>query len=145
MRYLIIILFILSTSCASFDEVRRIDWQENTIVLKLSEMDMTTSNYWKVYFIKHGSSNEKLIFESYGSPYITDVSVQTNNLIIDCLTSDNSDHQIELDLNNLDDYLDNPVKYETYVLKQTNDSYKEPLFITVERKIAIKNGLIEYY
>lgn len=141
MRILQIVLILILFSCGKPQELKTLNWNDNQISWTVLDGGATTSYYWQIFYKSQDENKNKLIFESYSSPYLTDISIQNNNLVIHALDDHNQPEFINIDLTKIEDYIKEPVKYERTILKQTNDSYKEPEFIKLEREFAIKHNL----
>lgn len=137
----ILILFATLISCGTPTELKTVNWNGNRITWTVLDGGATTSYYWKIYFTKKNSNNRNLIFESYSSPYITNISTSGNNLLIHCAVDREITDFITIDLNQINDFIDDPVEYERTLLEQTNNSYTEPEFVKRDRKFAIKHNL----
>jgi len=104
---------------------------------------MTTSYLYKIeYKRKWIFGKDRLIFWSYSTPSINDITVKNDKLIIHCFAGKNQTNNIIIDLKNINKFIGNPVKYRRDVLEKTNDFYVEPDFIKENRKEAIKYGLL---
>jgi len=142
MRNLVIILsFITLFSCGTPKELKTVNWKGNQITWTVLDGGATTSYYWQIFFTKEESHSRKLIFESYSWPYITDISNSNNQLLIHCHVDSNSTNTIVINLNKIDDFIENPIKYQRSMLEQTNESFNEPEFIKRDREFAIEHKL----
>jgi hypothetical protein len=138
------ILIISFTSCIRPEKIKTIDWVGNTITLSVINGGATTSYLYKIeYKRKWIFGRERLIFWSYSTPSVDDISVENNKLIIHCFASKNQANRIVIDLKNINKFIGSPVKYRRDVLEKTNDYYDEPNFIKQDRQQAKKYGLID--
>ncbi len=145
LRNLILLtLIILLTSCLKPEKVKTIDWKGNTITFSTFNGGATTSYLFKIeYKRKWIFGKDRLIFWSYSTPSVNDISVENEKLIIHCFGARNTTNDIIIDLKNINKFIGNPVKYRRDVLEKTNDYYDEPDFIKQNRQQAIKYGLID--
>jgi len=140
---IILILLISFSSCIKPEKVKTIDWNGNTITFSTINGGMTTSYLYKIeYKRKWIFGKDRLIFWSYSTPSIDDITVKNDKLIIHCFAGKNQTNNIIIDLKNINKFIGNPVKYRRNVLEKTNDFYVEPDFIKENRKKAIKYGLL---
>jgi|GEM_PF-4012980 hypothetical protein len=140
---IILILLISFSSCIKPEKVKTIDWNGNTITFSTINGGMTTSYLYKIeYKRKWIFGKDRLIFWSYSTPSINDITVKNDKLIIHCFAGKNQTNNIIIDLKNINKFIGNPVKYRRDVLEKTNDFYVEPDFIKENRKEAIKYGLL---
>ncbi len=128
-RYLFLILFLFLEGCIEPQELKILNWHDNAIRWTVVDGGATTSYLWKIYFQKNGSKRKRLIFQSYASPNISDISVSGEYLIIHSGGDRKDMRLIQIDMRKVDDFVDNPVIYRRSVLEQTNSSYQEPDFV----------------
>jgi hypothetical protein len=115
-----------------------LNWKDNTVRWSVVNGGATTSFLWKIYFQRNGSKTKRLIFQSISSPYITDISIAGDNLLIHCAGSGGNEKIIEINIKNVDDFIDDPIKYRRSFLEQTNNSYHEPEFLREDRATSNK-------
>ena len=140
LNLIIIKLIILLTSCLKPEKVKTIDWKGNTITFSTYNGGATTSYLYKIeYKRKWIFGKDRLIFWSYSTPHINDISVENEQLIIHCFANKNRTNDIFIDLKNISKFIGNPVKYRRSVLEKTNDYYDEPDFIKQNRLRTIKH------
>ena len=144
-KYLIFFTLIaVFTSCIKPEVINTVKWRGNTIRLSVINGGATTSFLFKIDYERDWIlGKRRLIFESYSTPYVKDISVENDKLVIDCYASKNQTNKILIDLNNINKYIGNPVKYRRDILDKTNTYYIEPDFIKQNRQKAIKNGIID--
>ena len=145
LKNLIILLFIiLFTSCIKPEKIKTIDWDGNTITLSVINGGATTAYLYKIeYKRKWILGRDRLIFWSYSTPAVSDISVENDRLKIHCFAGKNQANNIIIDLKNINKFIGNPVKYRRDALEKTNDYYNEPIFIKRNRQQAKKYGLID--
>ncbi len=142
-NFIIFILLISFSSCIKPEKIKTIDWNGNTITFSTINGGMTTSYLYKIeYKRKWIFGKDRLIFWSYSTPSINDITVKNDKLILHCFAGKNQTNNIIIDLKNINKFIGNPVKYRRDVLEKTNDFYVEPDFIKENRKEAIKYGLL---
>ena len=139
--YIFFILLFLLEGCIKPQELKLLNWNDNAVRWSVINGGATTSFLWEIYFQKNSSKHKKLIFKSYSEPYITDISISGDYLIIHCSGKSNHLNLIQINLKKVEDFIDNPVNYRESILERTNDSYHEPEFIRENRDEAIKYGL----
>ncbi len=140
---IILILLISFSSCIKPEKIKTIDWNGNIITFSTINGGMTTSYLYKIeYKRKWIFGKDRLIFWSYSTPSINDITIKNDKLIIHCFARKNQINNIIIDLKNINKFIGNPVKYRRDVLEKTNDFYVEPDFIKENRKEAIKYGLL---
>lgn len=67
-----------------------VKWRGNTIRLSVINGGATTSFLFKIDYERDWIlGKRRLIFESYSTPYLEDISVENDKLVIDCLASKN--------------------------------------------------------
>ncbi len=144
-KYLIFLtLIVVFTSCIKPEVIKMVKWRGNTIRLSVINGGATTSFLFKIDYERDWIlGKRRLIFESYSTPYLEDISVENDKLVIDCLASKNQTNKILIDLNNINKYIGNPVKYRRNVLVKTNAFYIEPDFVKRDRQEAIRYGIID--
>lgn len=140
-KVIIIISSIFLAGCIEPIELKILKWNDNAIRLLVVDGGATTSFLWKIHFQKNGSKRERLIFQSYASPYIEDITIAGDNLLIHCGVKRGNEQRIEINMKNVEDFIDDPIIYRRSVLDQTNDCYHEPEFIRQDRADDIKYGL----
>ncbi|WP_144607022.1 hypothetical protein [Algoriphagus algorifonticola] len=140
-KFVPLLFFVTLVGCGTPTELKTVNWNGNRITWTVLDGGATTSYYWKIFFTKKGSNSQDLIFESYSSPYITDISTNGNKLLIHCAVDRDSTDIITIDLNKIEDFIDDPIEYERSLLEQTNESYIEPEFVKQDREFAIKHNL----
>ena len=129
-RYLWFLVFLVS--CAEPEVLKTIHWKGNTITWEVLDGGATTSYQWLIKFSEKGSSSKDLIFESYSTPYIGDIDVYQDELLILIPNFNTKENDtIAVDLRDVEEYIDEPVIYERGVLKNSNKYYKEPDFVIV--------------
>ncbi len=143
-RNLIILMFIvIFTSCSKPEKTKKIDWNGNTITFSIFNGGATTAYLYKIeYKRKWKFGRERLIFWSYSTPSVSDISVENDNLIVHCYAVKNQANNIIIDLKNINKFIGSPVRYRRDILEKTNNYYDEPYFIQQDREQAIKYGLI---
>ena len=141
LKVIIILSFLFLAGCIESKELKILNWNDNAIRLSVVDGGATTSFLWKIYFQKNGSKRKRLIFQSYASPYIEDITIAGDKLLIHCPGNRGNETLIEINMKYVDDFIDNPIKYRRSVLDGTNDSYHDPEFIRQERADDIKYGL----
>ena len=137
LKYLIIFFIssIFLTSCINPEKIKTIDWNGNTITLSTINGGATTAYLYKIeYKRKWIFGRDRLIFWSYSTPDINDISVENDKLIIHCFASKNQTNNIIIDLKNISEFIGSPVKYRRSVLEKTNNYYDEPNFIKRDRQ-----------
>ena len=118
-------------------EIRTLQWKGNTIKLSVLSPALS-SDLWEIHYKRKFMGFDRLIFKSYSYPPVTDISIKNNNLKIQ------SDKYtiIIIDLENINNYIGNPIVYRRSVLKKTNNYYVEPEFIKEGRKFREKYKLL---
>jgi hypothetical protein len=116
--------------------VKQVRWQGYTFHLAVSDGGATTDFKWEVTAQQQsffGTRTQK-VFEAYGGPYLTDIQVADSTLVL--LSTDNGQSErIELDLRHLEAFLQDPIRYKRYALRQSNAFYYEPAFIQTKREV----------
>ena len=135
------IMLLILTNCGIPTDLKTVNWKGNMVSWSVLDGGATTSYLWKIHYKEKGSTSEHLIFESYSTPYITDISIKRDQLLIHCLVNKDSTDYITLDLNEIKDFIDDPVKYDRTILESSNHSYHEPTFVKRNRESAIKHNL----
>ena len=126
----IVLLLISLSSCLEPEEVKTIDWKGNKITFSTFNGGMTTSYLYKIeYKRKWIFGKDRLIFWSYSTPSVNDISVENDKLIIHCFARKNQTNNIIVDLKNINKFIGNPIKYRRDVLEKTNEYYDEPNFL----------------
>jgi hypothetical protein len=143
-KYLIIfILTIVFTSCIKPEVIKTIRWNDNTIKLSVINGGATTSFLYKIEYHRNWVfGKDRLIFQSYSTPDIEDISVENDKLIIDCFAGHDQTEKILIDLKNINKFIVNPIKYRRDVLVKTNRFYVEPDFVKKDREKAKEYGII---
>jgi hypothetical protein len=138
MKFKLLTVLTISTliSCEEPQVLKKLKWNDYEIKLESLDGGATTSYYRKIKSKKASDYGESLIFESYSSPYITDIHAENNTLSVICSGFKDKMDTISIDLNHLEDFIDEPVKYQRDSLLNTNKFYKEPLFIKKDRETA---------
>ena len=128
LKYLIIFLLIISfSSCIKPEKIKKIKWDGNTITLSVINGGMTTSYLYKIeYKRKWIFGKDRLIFWSYSTPSVKDITVENDKLIIHCFAPKNQTKNIIIDLKNINKFIGSPVKYRRGILEKTNDFYDAP-------------------
>ena len=122
------LFIILFTSCIKPEKIKTRDWNGDTITLSVVNGAATVAYLYKIeYKRKWILGRDRLIFWSYSTPTVNDISVENDKLIIHCLAPRNKTNDIIIDLKKIDKFIGNPVKYRRGVLKKTNDYYDEIL------------------
>ena len=137
-------LLLLLYSCADKKILKQIPYGDKTIFLKVHDGGATTSFWWDISIVSKGfvSENEDQIFGIYGSPSVKDIQVTNDTLKIVCYgLGVNNFQTINIDLNKVDKFIDDPVYYSKIKLEKTNDVYQEPEFIKKIRAFDKANGL----
>ena len=137
----LIVLMIFLSGCTEPEDLKLLNWKENAVRLSVINGGATTSFFWKIHFQKNGSKRKRLIFQSISSPYVESISVSGDKLIIHCGGTGKQEDRIEINIRDINDFVDEPVKYRKSILEQTNKSYREPEFIKEGRANDIKYGL----
>lgn len=143
LKYLIFfILSVFLISCTTTEKIKTIDWNGNTITLSIINGGATTAYLYKIEFKRKWIfGRDRLIFWSYSTPILNDISVENDKLTIHCFASENQTNNIIIDLKNISEFIDRPVKYRRSILEKTNKYYNEPNFIKRDRQQAKKYGL----
>jgi len=125
LKNLIILLFILLfASCIKPEKVKTIDWNGNTITLSVINGGATVAYLYKIeYKRKWILGRDRLIFWSYSTPEVNDISVENDRLTIHFWADKNQTNKIVIDLKDINKFIGNPVKYRRGVLEKTNDYY----------------------
>ena len=122
------LFIILFTSCIKPEKIKTRDWNGNTITLSVVNGGATVAYLYKIeYKRKWILGRDRLIFWSYSTPTVNDISAENDKLIVHCLAPRNKTNDIIIDLKKIDKFIGNPVKYRRGVLKKTNDYYDEIL------------------
>ena len=117
------------------EKTKTIDWKGHSITFSTINGGMTTSYLFKIeYKRKWIFGRNRLIFWSYSSPSINDISVENDKLILHCFARNNQSNEIIINLKNINKFIGDPVRYRRDVLEKTNDFYIEPNFIKQRRK-----------
>lgn len=141
---LFFILVVVFSSCIKPEVIKTIKWNGNTIRLSVVNGGATTSFLYKIdYEGDWFLGKERLIFESYSTPCIKDISVENDQLMIDCFAANNQTKRIMIDLKKINKFIGNPIKYRRNILVKTNGYYVEPDFVKQERQKAKEYGLID--
>lgn len=142
--FIILLLIILFTSCIKPEKIKTLDWNGNAITLSVTNGGATTAYLHKIaYKRKWILGRDRLIFSSYSTPAVTDISIENEKLVIHCFAVRNQTNSIVIDLKTIDRFIGNPVKYRRNVLEATNDFYIEPDFLTQNRQDAKERGLLK--
>jgi hypothetical protein len=90
----------------------------------------------------HGffGTREQDLFEAYGGPYLTDIQVEDSALVL-LTTYHGHEERIELDLQHLAAFLQDPIRYHRYTLRQSNAFCQEPDFIQAARELEQRISL----
>ena len=143
-NFIILLLIILFTSCIKPEKIKTLDCNGNTITFSVTNGGATTAYLYKIeYKRKWILGRDRLIFSSYSTPAVNDISVENEKLIIHCFAVRNQIHNVVIDLKNINKFIGNPVKYRRDVLEETNDFYIEPDFLKQNRQEAKEHGLIK--
>jgi hypothetical protein len=136
LRFATLLLALLTSSCWVTKQVKQVRWQGYTFHLAVSDGGATTSFNWKVTVQYQGffGTREQDLFEAYGGPYLTDIQAEDSTLVL-LTTYHGHPERIELDLQHLAAFLQDPIRYHRYTLRQRNAFYHEPDFIKAEREI----------
>jgi hypothetical protein len=136
LRFAILLLALLTSACWVTKQVKQVRWQGYTFQLAVADGGATTSFNWKVTAQYQGffGTREQDLFEAYGGPYLTDIQVEINTLVL-LATSNSHPERIELDLLHLAAFLQDPIRYHRYTLRQSNAFYQEPAFIQAAREL----------
>lgn len=128
-------LIILLTSCIKPEKTKTVEWDGNTITLSVLNGGATTAYLYKIeYKRKWIFGRQRLIFLSYSTPGVNDISVENDKLIIHCFAGKNKTNNINIELKNIHQFIGSPVKYNRDFLEKTNDYYIEPNFIKQARQ-----------
>lgn len=140
-RYLWFLIFLLS--CGEPEVLKTVNWKGNTITWEVLDGGATSSYRWLIMFSEEGSGSKDLIFESYSSPYIGDIEVNEDELLI-LIQEFNAKRNdtIVINMKDVEEYIDEPVVYERDVLKNSNEYYREPDFIKEDREYAVAHDLL---
>lgn len=138
---LFILLLAQFISCGNFETVEVLAWKNVDVTLKVDGGNATTSFYWKIYVKEKGDLSDHLIFESYSNPYLLGISISGDTLSILCLKDRNLKTSIAINLNELEHFVDEPIRYQRNVLLNTNRSYDEPSWIVEQRALDEKYNL----
>jgi hypothetical protein len=136
LRFAILLLALLTSACWVTKQVKQVRWQGYTFQLAVSDGGATTSFNWKVTAQHQGffGTREQDLFEAYGGPYLTDIQVEDNTLVL-LTTYHSHPERIALDLQHLAAFLQDPIRYHRYTLRQRNAFYQEPAFIQAAREL----------
>ena len=127
-------LVVIFTSCIRPEVIKTIKWNGNTITLSVINGGATVSYLYKIeYKRKWIFGKDRLIFWSYSTPGVEDISIENDKLIIHCFARKNQTNNIIIDLKNINKFIGRPVKYRRSVLEKTNAFYIEPDFIKRDR------------
>jgi hypothetical protein len=139
----ILLLPLLICSCWTTKQVKQVRWQGYTFQLTVSDGGATTSFNWKVVARSQGifGTREEDVFEAYGGPFLKDIAVEEGHYLVLFANEGSRQERIEIDLQHLDAFLDEPVLYHRYTLKKSNSSYVEPEFIKSARKSGQQRDL----
>ncbi|ALJ00701.1 hypothetical protein [Rufibacter tibetensis] len=136
-------ILILLVSCSEPEILKEVNWNENCISWEVLDGGATTSFKWLIKYSEGGENRKDLIFESYSSPYISDIEVYKDELLILCPNIRNKvNDTITINLKDINKYIDEPIVYEQDILKRKNEYYKEPSFVKKDREYAVANGLL---
>lgn len=120
-------LVVIFTSCIKPEVIKTIKWNGNTITLSVINGGATVSYLYKIeYKRKWIFGKDRLIFWSYSTPIIDNISIENDKLIIHCLADRNQTTNIIIDLKRINKFIGSPVKYRRSVLEKTNAFYIEP-------------------
>jgi len=135
LKYLLFIILLINfSSCIKPEKVETVEWEGNTIKLSVINGGATTSYLYKIYYKRKWMlGKDRLVFLSYSTPAVKGISVENNNLTIDCFAGNKQTNRIIIDLNDIDEYIGSPIKYRRDVLEKTNEFYDEPSFIKRSR------------
>ena len=134
LRFGILLLALLTCSCWATKPVKQVHWHDYTFQLSVSDGGATTSFSWVVTALYQGllGTREQELFQAYGGPFLTDIQVEDSSFVL--LANHNGQpERVELDLQHLDAFIEDPIKYQRSTLKQSNPFYSEPDFIRAER------------
>jgi len=124
---LTLLLVSLLFSCIKPEKVKKINWNGNMITLSVINGGMTTSYLYKIeYKRKWLFGNDRLIFQSYSTPAVKDISLENDKLIINCYSGRSQSNNITINLADINKFIGNPVKYYRGSLEKTNNCYVEP-------------------
>jgi hypothetical protein len=129
-----LLLALLTCSCWATRQVKQVRWHDYTFHLAVSDGGATTSFQWQVTAQEPGlfGTREKKVFEAYGGPFLTDIQVADSTLIL-FTTDQGHAERIELALQHLPAFLQDPIRYKRYTLLQSNAFYHEPAFLQAAR------------
>jgi hypothetical protein len=84
LRFAILLLGLLTSACWVTKQVKQVRWQGYTFQLAVADGGATTSFNWKVTAQYQGffGTREQDLFEAYGGPYLTDIQVEDNTLVL---------------------------------------------------------------
>jgi hypothetical protein len=140
MRFLLLffsLCVVMISSCSTKKEIKVLYWKDTEIRLVEENSGATSCYLWKIKIKKKGLlSQEHLLFRSYCNPYLTDIDIQSDSLIILCLGDRNQKETVSINLNDMPEFIKNPIKYYNAELNNTNGKYKEPAFIKRSREEA---------
>ncbi|PSR54228.1 hypothetical protein AHMF7605_12190 [Adhaeribacter arboris] len=140
-RYLWFLIFLIS--CGETKVLKTVNWKGNTITWEVLDGGATTSYLWKIMFSEKGESSKDLIFRSYSTPYVGDIEVHQDKLLILIPDFKNKvNDTIAINLRDVEEYIDEPVDYKRNALKNSNKYYKEPNFVKEDREYYIANDLL---
>ena len=131
-RFMALVMLMMLTGCFEPEHMKTVSWNNHGIELSVVNGGATSPFRWMIHYRKW--SGRKLIFQSISTPYIEDIAVNGDNLLIYCTDG----RFLHIHLDKIEEFIDHPVKYRKLVLEQTNASYHEPGFIIEERKNSIK-------
>ncbi|MBB4602727.1 hypothetical protein HNQ93_003492 [Hymenobacter luteus] len=131
------LLVLFTCSCNSAKPLKQVRWHDYTFQLSVLDGGPLTSDSWEVTARHTGlfGVREKLLFDTYGGPDLTDIQLEGAFLVLLADNYDGKPKRIALDLRQLDAFLQSPVRYQRYSLMQSNASYIEPDFIKTGRMI----------
>jgi hypothetical protein len=134
-KFIYLLLLLLTNSCSGTTKLKQLHWRNYIFRLDVSSGGATTDFSWRVVAIHTGwlGSEEDEIFQAYGGPYLKDIQLDGNILVL-LASRGGSSERIELDLQHLDEFVKQPILYHRYALRNQNIFYLEPVFIEELRK-----------
>ena len=93
-----------------------LNWNDNVVRWSVVNSGATTPFLWKIHFQRNRSKTKRLIFQSISSPYITDISIAGDNLLIHCAGSRGNEKIIEINIKieSINIKIDNELKEMIY-------------------------------
>ena len=134
-RFALLLLPLFTCACWATKPVKQLRWHDYVFELAVADGGATTSFSWRVTARHQGwfGVREEQLFEAYGGPYLTDLQLEDSTLVL-VAKDEGKLQRIEVDLQHLDTFLQEPIRYYRYTLKQNNPYYHEPAFLATARQ-----------